>query len=63
MPMEETELKDDLLWGGRAIARKIGRTERQIYHMLERGELPARKVCGVWVASVTNLTKFLTGTN
>ena len=31
-------------WGCRAISKIIGRTERQTFHLLEGGHLPARKV-------------------
>ena len=57
----ETELKDDLVWGGPAIALQIGRSDRQTYYMLEKGELPAQKVCGTWVASKTKLRTRLAG--
>ncbi|MEC9245727.1 MAG: DNA-binding protein [Pseudomonadota bacterium] len=39
----------DVIWGGEAIAREIGRKSRITFHMLEKGEIPgARKVCGRW---------------
>lgn len=56
-----TELKDDLVWGARAIAQEIGRGERQTFYMLERGELPAKKVCGRWVGSKAKLRTHLAG--
>lgn len=61
MQTSDTELKDDLLWGAEAIAQEIGRAVRITYHLLERGELPARKVCGRWVTTRTNLRKHLAG--
>jgi len=48
----------DLLWGVKAIAKPIKRTERQTFHMLTRGELPAKKVGGRWVASRKKLREF-----
>ncbi len=57
----ETELKDDLLWGAGEIAAEIGRNERSTYHLLERGELPAVKVCGRWVASKAKLRMYFAG--
>jgi hypothetical protein len=51
----------DLLWGARAIGRAIGRTERQAFHLLETGQLPARKVGATWVAARPKLVEFLTG--
>jgi len=51
----------DLLWGCAAIARAIGRSERQAFHLLERRLLPARRVGGRWVASRRALIAALTG--
>ena len=45
----------DLLWGVKPIAIEIGRTERQTYHMLVTGQLPAQLVGGRWVASRSGL--------
>ncbi|MDH6273538.1 hypothetical protein M2311_003628 [Rhizobium leguminosarum] len=61
MPMEEPELKDDILWGASAIAKEIGRSERTTFYMLERGELDARKVCGRWVSTKSKLRRQLAG--
>ena len=47
----------DLVWGAAAIAAVIGRNERQVFGMLEAGQLPAKKVGGRWVASRKNLQK------
>lgn len=48
----------DLLWGVEAIAEVIGRTSRQVFHMLETGQLPAKKVAGRWVAERGQLLRF-----
>jgi hypothetical protein len=50
----------DLLWGADAIAKAIGRTERMTFHLLEKGEIPAKKVGGRWVASRAKLLEHLT---
>jgi len=47
-----------LIWGAEAIAAFIGRSRRQTYEALEKGELPARRVNGRWVASRKKLTAF-----
>jgi excisionase family DNA binding protein len=47
---QETETLD-LLWGAEKIAEALGRTKRSVFHLLENGELPARKVGGRWVVS------------
>jgi hypothetical protein len=51
----------DLVWGAEAIAVFIGRTRRQTYNMLEKGELPARKVGDRWVAERRQLIRFFVG--
>ena len=51
----------DLAWGVEQIASTIGREERSTYYMLAKGELPARKVGGRWVASKRRLLAFLRG--
>ena len=51
----------DLLWGCAAIAKAIGRTERQAYHMLEAGQLPANRVGRRWVGSRTRLLRAVIG--
>ena len=56
--MAETESPLDLIWEVSAIARAIGRTERQTFGMLEKGLLPAKKVGGRWVAERSKLVAF-----
>ena len=51
----------DLIWGAAAIAAALGRTARSVYHLLEAGELPARKVGGRWVASREALRQHFEG--
>lgn len=53
-----TENALDLVWGIDAIARLIGRTERQTYHMLRAGNLPAKQVGNRWVAERSKLIAF-----
>lgn len=56
--MSDTESKIELVWGGEAIAKLIGRTPRITFHLLEKGELPAKKVGGRWVAERSKLIAF-----
>ena len=51
----------DLVWGISGIAKLIGRTDRQAYHMLVQGHLPARQVGGRWVASRSEIERFFLG--
>ncbi|KKB12385.1 hypothetical protein VE25_07485 [Devosia geojensis] len=51
----------DLIWGATAIAAALNRTRRQTFHMLENGELPAKKVGGRWVASRKKLEELFEG--
>jgi len=48
------------IWGAAAIGRIIGRSERTVFHMLETGLLPARRVGRRWVASREKLIAYLT---
>lgn len=48
----------DLVWGAKNIARVIGCTERKTFHMLARGEIPARQVGSRYVASREALRLF-----
>jgi len=57
--MDSTNL--NLIWGAAAIAQAIGRTERQTFHLLESGALPARKIGGRWCVHHTTLIDFFTG--
>lgn len=47
----------DLLWGAKAIASELGRTEKQTFHLLERGQIPAKKIGAQWVANRNTLRK------
>lgn len=53
--------QSDILWGVEDIAKAIGRTRRAAYHVLDAGELPARKVGGRWCASRQRLIAHLLG--
>jgi hypothetical protein len=48
----------DLIWGAEEIAKLIGRSTRATFHMLDNGELPAKKVGGRWVAERSKLIAF-----
>ena len=48
----------DLVWGAEEIAKLIGRTPQQVFHMLRTGRLPAKQVGGLWVASRAKLIAF-----
>ena len=51
----------DLLWGAENIAAFIGRTPRQTWDALNKGELPGRLVNKRWVASKRKLREFFEG--
>ncbi|WP_086023311.1 hypothetical protein [Sinorhizobium fredii] len=51
----------DLIWEVDEIAKLIGRTPRQTFHMLKTGQLPAKKVGGRWVAERGQLVRFFMG--
>jgi hypothetical protein len=45
---EQVTLADDLLWGFKPISEEINRSERQTFHLIENGRLPAKKIGGRW---------------
>ncbi len=54
-------LADDVIWEAAQIAKVINRTKRQTVYLLEKGQIPARKVGGRWVASRSRLQAHLVG--
>jgi hypothetical protein len=56
--MTTENAKLDLIWEVEEIAKLIGRTRRQTFHMLSKGELPAKKVGNRWVAERSKLIAF-----
>jgi hypothetical protein len=52
---------EDILWGAAEIAVAIKTLVRQVSWMLERGQLPAKKVSNRWVASRKALRQTLLG--
>jgi hypothetical protein len=53
-----TGLGCDLIWGVTGIGREIGRNQRQTFHLLENGRIPAKKVGGRWCASRAGLRRY-----
>ncbi|MGO6814918.1 DNA-binding protein [Rhizobium brockwellii] len=51
----------DLIWEVAEIAKLIGRTQRQTFHLLSSGQLPAKKVGNRWVAERGALIRFFNG--
>ncbi len=60
MKTEEAEPLD-LVWGADAIAKVIKRNPRQVFNLLENGDLPAKKIGGRWVASRARLVQLFDG--
>jgi len=56
--MSTVDSSIDLIWEVAEIAKLIGRTERQTFHILQSGALPAKKVGGRWVAERGTLLRF-----
>ena len=48
----------DLVWGVSAIAKLIGRSDRQTYDMLAGGHLPAKQIGNRWVAKREAIERF-----
>jgi len=55
---DDSQRQLDLIWGAEQIAKAIGRTRRSTFDMLEKGELPAKKVNGRWVVERSKLIAF-----
>lgn len=52
------EQKPPLRWGGKDIAKYLGRTERATMQALERGQIPgARKIGGRWCLSTAEFER------
>ena len=59
MIMEHRETKAlDLIWGADAIAAELGCDRRRAFYLLEKGEIPAKKVGGKWVVRRDELHAF-----
>jgi hypothetical protein len=56
--MGSSEKAMELIWGADEIAKAIGRSRRSTFHMLDSGQLPAKKVGGRWVAERGRLVNF-----
>lgn len=52
---------DDIVWEVKNIAKVIRRTERQTFHLLSTGQLPARQIGNRWVASRKKLLAAVLG--
>jgi hypothetical protein len=61
MQMDTPQPTIDLVWGINAIARLIGRTDRQVFHMAKNGQIPVKKIGGRWCANRNELTAFFKG--
>jgi hypothetical protein len=67
LPNAETAMKssddnlDRPIWGAAAIAQVLNRTERQAFHLLEAGLLPATKIGQRWASTPRKLLAAVTG--
>jgi hypothetical protein len=52
---------DEIVWGAAAIGRVINRSPRQAVYLLEKGELPAKKIGGRWCGSRAKLISGVAG--
>jgi hypothetical protein len=57
----DDDAADVIVWGCAAIARVIGRTERQTHHLCAKGYLPVAKTGGRYSGSVRRLRRAVTG--
>lgn len=54
-----TALNEDMITGAKAIAAETGLKVRTVYHMAEKGELPAFKLGGILCARRSELRERL----
>lgn len=47
----------EFIWGASAIGKFLGLSTRQVYWMLENGQLPAKKIGDRWMTTKTALTE------
>jgi hypothetical protein len=59
--VSDNDENPDVLWGAAAIGKAIGRPQRAVFHMLEAGLLPAKRVGKRWVASRRKLLDAVIG--
>lgn len=52
---------EEIVWEVKNIARVIGRNDRQTFHLLATGKLPAKQIGGRWVASRRKLLEAVLG--
>lgn len=53
-----TEPTCEIVWGARAIGELIGRSERQAFYLLEKGQIPgAIKIGKTWTARRSTLLR------
>ncbi|MAA98684.1 MAG: hypothetical protein CMN87_10785 [Stappia sp.] len=58
--MNDSGREFNIVWGAEEIARVIGRTPRQTFHLMASGQIPAKKVGGRWCAERGKLIEFFT---
>jgi hypothetical protein len=49
----------DILRGAERIGAYLGLNVRQAFHLLEKGELPAKKIGGRWMTTKHQLRRFV----
>lgn len=50
-----------LIWEVENISKFIGLNERQTFHILSSGQIPAKKIGGKWVVQLDELKRFFSG--
>jgi hypothetical protein len=58
---DEKDYLDRPLWGAKAIGEEINKSQRETFHLLESGLLPARKLGKFWITTPRQLRAFIAG--
>jgi excisionase family DNA binding protein len=55
------DILDQPVWNADEMAKVLGRTKRQVFHMLHSGHIDASRIGGRWVSTRRRLLKNIVG--
>jgi hypothetical protein len=57
--MTEMTKNPEIFWGAKAIGGFLGKSPRATFHLLEKGQIPSRKIGRQWVSTRRQLIEAL----